>query len=200
MIQHVVGLFTHPDREWHQIRNEQAHSIGQSYLGHTLLLAAIPAVSAFFGTTRIGWTMGTSAPVQLTTSTAMSMALLSYLAMLGGVAIMGAFIHWMARTYNRDPSIARCVEFATYTATPLFIGGLAALYPHLWLGMLAGAMAICYTTYLLFVGLPTFMGVASDEGFLFASSVLAVGLVVLVTIMAFTVIIWGLGMGPVYTP
>ena len=46
---------------------------------------------------------------------------------------MGAFIHWMARTYDANPSMARCVAFATYTATPLFIGGLAALYPHMWL-------------------------------------------------------------------
>ena len=31
------------------------------------------------------------------------------------------------------------------------------------------------------------------------AAVLAVGLVVLVAIMAFTVIVWGLGVGPVYT-
>ena len=47
--------------------------------------------------------------------------------------------------------------------------------------------------------LPTFMNIPQDEGFLFSSSVLAVGLVVLVAIMAFTVIVWGLGVGPVYT-
>ena len=82
---------------------------------------------------------------------------------------------------------------------PLFIGGLAALYPHMWLGMIVGTAAICYTVYLLYVGLPTFMNIPSDEGFLFSSSVLAVGLVVLVAIMAFTVIVWGLGVGPVYT-
>ena len=124
---------------------------------------------------------------------------MSYLAMLGGVAVMGAFIHWMARTYDATPSLARCVAFATYTATPLFIGGLAALYPHMWLGMIVGTAAICYTVYLLYVGLPTFMNIPTDEGFLFSSSVLAVGLVVLVAIMAFTVIVWGLGVGPVYT-
>ena len=62
-----------------------------------------------------------------------------------------------------------------------------------------GTAAICYTVYLLYVGLPTFMSIDPDEGFLFSSSVLAVGLVVLVAIMAFTVIVWGLGVGPIYT-
>ena len=64
--------------------------------------------------------------------------------------------------------------------------------------MLVGTAAICYTAYLLYVGLPTFMNIPSDEGFLFSSSVLAVGLVVLVAIIALSVIMWGMGVGPVY--
>ncbi|MBK5352076.1 YIP1 family protein [Pseudomonas sp. TH41] len=199
MIHHVVGLFTHPDQEWKEIRGDQEESISRMYLTHTLILAAIPAVSAFIGTTQVGWVIGSRAPVMLTQESALWMTIMSYVAMLGGVAVMGAFIHWMARTYDANPSLARCVAFATYTATPLFVGGLAALYPHMWLGMIVGTAAICYTVYLLYVGLPTFMNIPSDEGFLFSSSVLAVGLVVLVAIMAFTVIVWGLGVGPVYT-
>ena len=198
MIHHVLGLFTHPDQEWKEIRGEE-ESISHRYLTHTLILAAIPAVSAFIGTTQVGWVIGDRAPVMLTHESALWMTIMSYLAMLAGVAVMGAFIHWMARTYDANPSMARCIAFATYTATPLFVGGLAALYPHLWLGMIVGTAAVCYTVYLLYVGLPTFMNIPSDEGFLFSSSVLAVGLVVLVAIMAFTVIVWGLGVGPVYT-
>src|SRR5690606_189239 len=73
-----------------------------------------------------------------------------------------------------------------------------ALYPDLWLAMIAGTVAICYTTYLLYQGIPIFMGIPEEEGFLFASSILAVGLVVLVGMMATAVIFWGLGVGPVY--
>ncbi|RBH39475.1 hypothetical protein C3F00_042410, partial [Pseudomonas sp. MWU13-2860] len=165
---------------------------GHLYLTHSVMLAAIRAISSFIGTSRFGWFIGNRVQVMLTQESALWMTIMSYLAMLGGVAVMGAFIHWMARTYDANPSLARCVAFATYTATPLFIGGLAALYPHMWLGMIVGTAAICYTVYLLYVGLPTFMNIPSDEGFLFSSSVLAVGLVVLVAIMAFTVIVWGL--------
>ncbi|MBX8617010.1 YIP1 family protein [Pseudomonas cichorii] len=198
MIHHVWGLFTHPDREWRQIRGEE-ESIGHMYLTHTLILAAIPAVSVYIGTTQIGWAIGDSPPVMLTHGSAIGMTLMSYISMLLGVAVMGGFIHWMARTYDATPTLAQCVAFATYTATPLFIGGLAALYPHMWLGMLVGTAAICYTVYLLYVGLPTFMDIPEEEGFMFSSSVLAVGLVVLVAIMAFTVVLWGVGVGPEYT-
>ncbi|KQQ56835.1 hypothetical protein ASF84_06590 [Pseudomonas sp. Leaf127] len=197
MINHVWGLFTHPEREWQQIRKED-ESIRHIYLTHTLLLAAIAPLCAYIGTTQVGWTLDERPPVLLTQVSALRMALLSYLTLLAGVGIMGGFIHWMARTYGARPSLARCIAFATYTATPLFIGGLAALYPHLWLGVLAGAAAIGYTVYLLYTGLPPFMNVSAEEGFMFSSAILSVGLVVLVAIMAFTVVLWGLGAGPQY--
>jgi hypothetical protein len=197
MINHVWGLFTHPDQEWQQIRGEEK-SISRAYFTHILILAAIPPISAFIGTTQVGWSIGGRTPVMLTESSALQLTLLSYLAMLAGVAVMGSFIHWMARTYDASPSLARCIVFAAYTATPLFLAGLAAIYPHLWLAMLVGTAAVCYTVYLLYVGLPTFMDIHKDEGFLFASSVLAVGLVVLVAIIAMSVILWGVGVGPVY--
>ncbi|MBM7060701.1 YIP1 family protein [Pseudomonas sp. UL073] len=197
MIHHVLGLFTHPDQEWQEIRGEE-ESISHMYLTHVLLLAAIPAVSAYIGTTQVGWTIGNGAPVMLTEGSAMAMTILSYLAMLAGVAVMGAFIHWMARTYDASPTMTQCVVFAAYTATPLFIGGLAALYPNLWLAMAVGTAAICYTVYLLYVGIPTFMNIPKDEGFLFSSSVLAVGLVVLVAMIALSVVLWGSGIGPIY--
>ena len=65
--------------------------------------------------------------------------------------------------------------------------------------MIVGVAAISYTVYLLYVGIPTFMSIPEDEGFMFSSSVLAVGLVVLVAMIASSVILWGMGVGPVYT-
>lgn len=198
MIHHVWGLFAHPDQEWQEIRGDK-ETISHMYLSHVLILAAIPAVSAYIGTTQVGWSFGGGEAVRLTQSSALQMTVLSYLAMLAGVAAMGAFIHWMARTYDARPSLTDTVVFAAYCATPLFIGGLAALYPNLWLAMSVGTLAVCYTAYLLYVGIPAFMNIPKDEGFMFSSSVLAVGLIVLVAMMATSVVLWGFGVGPVYT-
>jgi hypothetical protein len=197
MIHHVWGLFAHPDQEWQEIRGEK-ETISHMYLSHVLILAAIPAVSAYIGTTQVGWAFGGGDAVRLTETSALQMTVMSYLAMLAGVAAMGAFIHWMARTYDARPSLTDSVVFAAYCATPLFIGGLAALYPNMWLSMAVGTAAVCYTAYLLYVGIPSFMNIPKDEGFMFSSSVLAVGLVVLVAIMATSVVLWGFGVGPVY--
>mgnify|MGYP002758444561 CR=1 FL=1 len=58
MIHHVLGLFTHPDQEWREIRVDAEKSVSRIYLTHTLILAAIPVVCAFIGTTQVGWKIG----------------------------------------------------------------------------------------------------------------------------------------------
>ena len=86
MIHHVWGLFTHPGQEWNEIRGEE-ETVSHMYLTHVLLLAAIPAVSAYIGATQVGWSIGGGEPVKLTQASCMQLAILSYFAMLAGVAV-----------------------------------------------------------------------------------------------------------------
>jgi len=198
MIHHVWGLFTRPDQKWQEIRGEK-ETIGHMYMSHVLILAAIPAISAYIGTTQVGWSVGRGDPVMLTQASGIQLTLMAYLAMVAGVAVMGAFIQWMSRTYDASPTMTQCIVFAAYTATPLFVGGLAALYPSIWIALLVGTIAICYSVYLLYIGIPAFMKIPAEEGFMFSSSVMAVGLVMLVSMIVTSVIFWGHGIGPVYT-
>lgn len=196
---HVWGLFAQPEKEWKAIRNEKC-TVTRCYCSHVLLLAAIPAVSGYIGTTQIGWQIGNSPVVKLTPASALSIAALFYLAMLVAVFVIGKLICWMGQTYGaRQRSLAQCIALAAYTATPLFLSGAMLLYPVLWLNMLVGMVALAYTVYLLYTGVPVMMGIPKERGFLYSSAVLAVGLVMLVGLLATTVILWGMGIGPVFT-
>ena len=81
-----------------------------------MLLALVPAVSGFIGTTQIGWQIGAGAPVKLTTESALLIAVLYYLAMLVAVASVGWAIHWMSRTYGSEQSFSELVELCSPTA------------------------------------------------------------------------------------
>ncbi len=116
---HVWGLFSHPDREMQVIKSEN-ETVSHHYTHHVLLMAAIPVVCAFIGTTQIGWNFGDGNVLQLSLFTAFALAVLFYGVMLAGVAVMGRVIWWMARNYPQRPSLARCMVFAGYVATPLF--------------------------------------------------------------------------------
>ena len=102
---HVWGLFSHPDREM-QVINRENETISHHYTHHVLLMAAIPVICAFIGTTQIGWNFGDGTILKLSWFTGLALAVLFYGVMLAGVAVMGRVIWWMARNYPQRPSLA----------------------------------------------------------------------------------------------
>ena len=191
VFKHVWGLMARPKDEWKSIRDERC-TIGKCYCSHVLLLAALPAIAYFIGTSQVGWVIGTKS-VRLSTESALYIAALTYLTMLVGVFAMGKAIHWMSQTYGAKQNLPQSIALAAYTATPLFLTGIMLVYPILWLNLLIGLMALAYTIYLLYIGVPIMMKISQERGFLFASAVMGVGLVMLVAVLAATVVLWDMG-------
>lgn len=198
VIGHIVGLFSSPTAEWQKIRDEP-RSASACIFRHVIFVAAIPAVSGYVGTTQVGWAIGASGTHYLSNESAGVIAILTYLTMIAGVIGMGLMIQWMAKTYSGEQTFDRCIVFAAYTATPLFLVGLTLLYPLLWLNMLLGLPAVAYTLFLLYNGIPIVMQMDKEKGFLFASAIVSLGLVAMIAILAITVLLWGYGFGPQLT-
>jgi hypothetical protein len=198
VLNHVFGLLTNPEKEWKSIHAERC-SVGKCYCSHVLLLAAIPAIAGYIGTTQVGWQVVSREMQKLTPDSAFQISILFYITMLVAVFTIGKLIHWMGQTYGSKQTLPQCIALAAYTATPLFLCGVMLLYPVLWLNLLISLPALAYTVYLLYSGVPVMMGISKERGFLFSSAVLAVGLVMLVGVLAATVILWDIGIGPIYT-
>lgn len=192
-----VRLFTQPNFVWTDIRKEEeAHP--RHYLAHLLLLALIPAVCLFIGTTYVGWSLAENETVKLSAASALQLCGLLYLSIIVGVVLMGLFIRWMSRTFDSRPNVNQCIGFAAYTVTPFFLAGIAGLYPSRWLAITVLGAASLYSTFLLFVGLPIFMHERKEQGLLNAASVWGVGLLVLVTILVEMILLWFNYLGPEY--
>ncbi len=197
-IRHVFGLFLDPKTEWRRI-DEKNYGIAACLFGHTLILSLIPAASGFIGTTQIGWQIGAGDPVKLTTASAAPIAILYYLAMVAAVIGVGVVIRWMGQTYGASQPLSKCMVLASLTASPLFLIGIMQLYPLLWLNFVVGLVALGYTVYMFYSGVPIMMQISQERGFLFSSAVLAFGLVTLVGMLAVTVLLWGAGLAPSFT-
>lgn len=198
ILSHFWGLITHPEEEWTEIR-EHPPGIIRLYLTQIVWLAALPAVCTYYGTTQTGWSLpGSEHVVRLTEASAFTMALFAWLAILAGLGVMGTFIQWMSETFGSKPTLAQSIAFSCYTAFPLFLAGLCGLSPSIWLTIVAGTIGASWSAYLLYSGLPTFMQIPKEQGFIYASSVLCIGLVILVSLMITTVILWSMGAGPEY--
>jgi len=200
-LEHTLGIMLHPDSEWKAIRNEK-HSFQQVFLSHVPLLALIPVVSFFVGVTQIGWSVGSGESVKLTILSALELCGLTYFALLIGVFVLGEFINFMAKTYGvKDSEEKRHYEgtaLAVYVSTPVFLVGIFGVYPDIWVNAIATGVAGAYAVYLIYEGIPILMNITKEQAFMYASSVVTVGLVLMVVVRVFAVILWSTGVGPVY--
>ncbi len=197
MIQHTFGLLVRPDAQWRQIAELPEKSF-RTLLLYPWLLAIIPAVAWYFGTTRIGWTVAGGDPLYLTRESAFTICILFYLVQVVCLAVIGYFIHWMSDTYGAPSSTVKGVIVASLAATPMFLAGAVGFYPILWLDLLIGIVAVCWAVYLMYLGIPIIMHIPEERGFLFSSAVMGVALVMMICLMVGSVILWDFGAAPAF--
>ena len=168
---------------------------------YPFVFAILPAVAWYWGTSRVGWTVGTyNEVIKLTEASALQVNILFYCVMVAAVAAIGYFIHWMSDTYGAENStIAKGIMIAGLTSTPLFVAGLVGFYPVLWIDLLIGVAAISWSVYLMYLGIPIVMHIPQERGFLFSSAILAISLVILVCIMVVSILAWDYGAAPAFT-
>lgn len=197
MFAHLAGMYIQPKKEWHKVE-EETHTIWGIYFPALIILAALPAGSAYIATTHLGWQIGDGAITRLTPESALPLSIAAYFAGLIAVYALGYGIHWMSRTYDVRPSMGTCVATAAFIMSPLMLAGMASLSASLWISVMAFMLAGAYSVYLLYIGIPIVMKIPFEQGFIYASAVVTIGLCVFVSLIAATVFFWVSGVGPVY--
>ena len=198
MFGHIIGLFSSPENEWKKIRENLENNTCQ-YTMLVFLLALLPPISGFIGTTQFGWQIGTAAPVKLTVSSALTISVGYYFAIVLGIFVMGYVIKWMGQTYVKSVRLSEAVALAAFVSVPLLLVGIFEIFPILWVNFLVGLVALAYSVYLLYSGLPIVMDIPKEKGFLYASAILGFGMVALVGMLVVTALLWGIGIEPSFT-
>ncbi len=199
MIQHTFGLLVRPSAQWRTIADLPESSFKTLVL-YPWFLAILPAVAWYYGTSRVGWSVGDQGEtIKLTAESARQITILFYLAMVACTAVIGYFIHWMADTYGAESTITKGIVITGLCATPMFLFGAVGFYPLLWLDLLIGVVAVSWSVYLLYLGIPIIMDIPEERGFLFSSAVVGVALVILICLMVGSVILWDFGAAPAFT-
>lgn len=197
ILNHLWGLYAHPKEEWETI--DQRHEKVPYSLSHICLIALIPSICGYIASTELGWSIGVGEPFKLTQVSAATLAFLMYFAFLGGTLAMAYITHELAKSFDSDPTYTQSLEVIAYTTTPLYMSGAAALYPELWFITLIGLLGLTYAIYLLYMGIPVIMHIPEGKGFIYSTSVVTAGLILLVTLFVCIAFLWNLGLGPVYS-
>lgn len=196
LLNHLVGIYSHPKEEWHNI--DDKHETYFYALSHIAIIALIPSIVAYYSSAHTGWSIGAGDLIRLNHTSATMMGVGMYFGLVVGVIALAFLIHELAKTFDANPTYTQSLELAAYTATPLFMVGFAGLYPELWVVMMALLVGISYSVYLLYSGVPILLHMPEEKGFIYSSSVVTCGLVLLVILMTGSVLVWGLSGGPVF--
>ncbi|MFC0444389.1 Yip1 family protein [Pseudidiomarina halophila] len=196
ILNHIWGLYAHPREEWKSI--DQRHESMTFALSHILIIALIPCAAAYYASAELGWSIGAREATYLTPSSALTLSVAMYLGIIIAAFALAYLIHWMAKTFGAAPTFTQSMELAAYTATPAIMSGVAALYPELWFVTMAFLAGVAYSVYLLYSGVPILMHIPEERGFIYASSVVTAGLIMLVVLMVTSAMVWTNGFGPQY--
>lgn len=198
MFSQITGLFLNPEDAWRSIKSELDKGTCNT-VSLVVLLALIPPVCGYIGTTTIGWQIGAGEPMKLTSSSAGTIAVLYFFAIVVGINAVALAIGWMAQTYEAKVSYQHALALSTFTAAPLLLVGVFEIYPVLWLNFLVGLLALAVSIRLLYTGVPIVLNISKERGFLYSSSILAFGLIALVAMLVVTALLWGFGLEPTLT-
>jgi len=150
---------------------------------HVAVLSLIPTICAYIATVHIGWDLGIGTLFVMTPDKAIIAALAAFMCLNIGVYALGYAICWFAKTFDLKPNPLHCTELAVFSSLPLFLLGFVALYPVLYINVLVGLFAIAAAVYLLYTGIPIFMHIPEEEGFVYSTWVITIGLVMLVVFL-----------------
>lgn len=152
LTQRVKSLLLSP-RQTLQTLADAPTSAREAMTGHLMLLALIPAVAQFVGSSLIGLTvLGTTYRTPFLKG--LTGMLLTYIMVLIGAAILAFILKSLASRYDGEPSLDRAMPLVAYASTAAMVGSIFTALP--WLGLLSTITGI-YSLYMLYIAIPMFM-------------------------------------------
>ncbi len=159
-------------------------------------IGVVPPIFAFVGASLFGWRLGAVEPIFFSTGVLFAISVAYFLTLLFGFISTAIVSQWMASTYGARHSLGIHFAMITVVGTPLAVGSIIHLYPHVFINILVLVPTLIWSMYLLYRGLPVVLQTSPERGMLMASSLIGYLLVAAVSLLGVTVVLWGQGIGP----
>ena len=148
LIDRVKNIITNPNKEWDVISTEQPDA-GKIITGYVLPLAGMAAIAAFIGYGLIGFNVFGFRVSGV--NWGLYQALTILIGAIVSVYITALVVDMLAPSFGSQKNFNRSVQLVAYSFTPMWIGGILAIFPPI---ALIGGLFGLYGLYLLYIGLP----------------------------------------------
>jgi hypothetical protein len=180
LVDRAKDIILTPKTEWDVI-DAEASTVSSIYTSYVMILAAIPAVFTMLGllfflprpseeVAAMGRAFGV--PV-FSTSSIIAGAVVQYVLALVAVYVMGLIIDALAPSFGGTKNQLKAFKVAAYYPTATWVASVLLIIP--FLGLLV-FIALIYSLYTLYLGLPKLMRVPQDKaiGYFVVTLILAI--------------------------
>lgn len=159
-------------------------------------ITLFPPIFLFIGSLSFGWYIGAEHPIHLPVVQLILVCLAYYILLFAGMIGLAAASRWMAPTYSCTLDLGPHMGVIVGSASPLFLGSIAHLFPHVIFNTLVFIPVLLWSMFLLYRAVPVILQTDPQRGILHASSLVGVVLVSAVSLLGLSVGLWTLGLGP----
>jgi hypothetical protein len=191
LVDRVKNILVSPRTEWPVIDAEPA-SVSSLYTGYIIPLAALRSICAAIGMVAFGYSNFMGGRIRLSLTTALTAAVVSFVMQLVGVYLFAFIVDALAPTFGATKNMVQALKVAAYSATPVWILGILAIFPMLAAPL--GLIGLLYMLYLFYLGLPFCMKAPEDKTIAYAL-VSIVCMFIVVIIIGTILGVLGFGMG-----
>ncbi len=175
LLSRIRNIIADPRREWPLIATEPGNPM-RLLVGYVAVLAAIPAVCGFIGSSLVGVSVSIGR-VHDSIPFGLMRALISYLFSFVIVYLTALAIDVMAPLFHTARNFGSALKLAAYSFTPVWLIGVVLMVPGLRFLSILGLYAI----RLLWTGLPPLMGTPRPKVLPYAISIVAAAFVITLT-------------------
>jgi hypothetical protein len=173
LFERVKGILLNPRAEWSVIEREQG-DVAYLFMNYVAILAAIPAVCGFIGTSLIGISLPGLGTVRVPIVTGLVGAVVGYLLTFAMVYIVALLADLLAPTFQGQKNSENALKLVVYSYTPAWLAGVFLLIPSL------GFLAILglYGLYLLWIGIPPLMKAPQEKSIVYTLAIIVCAIVI----------------------
>src|SRR6185436_380615 len=181
LVSRVKNILIDPKNEWRVIDGEQ-DAPGDILKNYVAIVAAIPVVCAFIGTSIIG-----VGPFRTGIVSGLLAAVVHYVLTLVGVFVVAFIIDTLAEMFGGRRNFNSAFKVAAYAPTAAWIAGVFALLPVLSVLTILGL----YSLYLFYLGLPMLMRTPPERTIGYVLAVIVCACIVWILIFSLPLAVLG---------
>lgn len=173
LFERVKGILLNPRAEWSVIEREPG-DMAYLFMNYVAILAAIPAVCGFIGSSLIGISLPGLGTVRVPIVTGLVGAVVGYLLTFAMVYIVALLADLLAPTFQGQKNSENALKLVVYSYTPAWLAGVFLLIPSL------GFLAILglYGLYLLWTGIPPLMKAPQEKSIVYTLAIIVCAIVI----------------------